>query len=111
MSNKWSIGTRIWFGFYILTQWIMFIEFATKPITATNELYQQWTWIYGISGLIGTALILWLAIGHKKTALYILLGMAALGAVFALFQGNVGSALLGMILPCINYLLSRKGVK
>lgn len=111
MNSKWNIGTKIWFAFYILTQWLMFIEFATKPITATNEVYQQLTLIYGIVGLIGTALILWLAIGHKKIALYILTGIALLGAAGNLFQGNVESAFLGLILPGINYLVSRKGVK
>lgn len=111
MNNKWGIGAKIWFAFYILTQWLMFIEFATKPITATNEVYQQLTLIYGIAGLVGTALILWLAIGHKKIALYILLGIAALGAVSSLLQGNAENAILGLILPGINYLISRNEVR
>lgn len=111
MNNKWNIGAKIWFTFYIMTQWLMFIEFATKPITATNTLYQRWTLIYGIVGAVGTALILWLAIGHKKIALYILLAIAALGAAGNLFQGNVESAILGLILPGINYLVSRNRVR
>lgn len=110
MTNKWKLGAKIWFAFYIFTQWIMFIEFATKPITAVNSVYQQWTLIYGIAGAIGTALILWMAIGHKKIALYILLGIAALGAVINLAQGSVGGMLLGLIFPVINYLIARKGV-
>lgn len=111
MNNKWNIGVKIWFAFYILIQWLMFIEFATKPITATDAVYQQLTLIYGIAGLVGTALILWLAIGHKKMALYILLGIAALGAASNLFQGNVESAILGLIFPGINYLISRNEVR
>lgn len=108
--KKWSIGTKIWFGFYIFLQWVMFIEYATKPITATSAAYQQVTLYFGIAGLIGTALILWLAISHKAAALITLTGISALGALITLFQGNVGGALSSMILPVVNLLITRNGV-
>lgn len=108
--KKWPIGKKIWFGFYILCQWLMFIEFATKPITATNAAYQQATLLYGVSGLIGTALILWLAISHRRVALNTMIVVAAIGAVLTLIQGNVAGALGSLILPAINWLVARKGV-
>lgn len=108
--KKWHIGAKIWFGFYILCQWLMFIEFATKPVTATNAAYQQVTLMYGFSGLIGTVLILWLAISHRKMALNILIVVAAVGAALTLIQGNTVGALSSLILPAINWLVARKGV-
>ena len=60
--------------FYILTQWNMFIKFVTKRITAINAVYQLWTMSYGFAVLAGNTLILWSAIGHKKTALCIEMG-------------------------------------
>lgn len=109
--KKWSIGAKIWFGFYILCQWIMFIEFATKPITAYNTAYQQATVMYGVIGLIGTALILWLAISRKKAALVTMLVIAGVNALIALIQGNVAGALSGLVLPAVNWLIARKGVE
>lgn len=108
--KKWNIGTKIWFGFYILCQWIMFIEFATKPITATNTAYQQATLIYGVTGLIGTVLILWLAISHRKAALNTIIVVVAVCAVVALIQGNVTGALSSLIFPAINWLITKNGV-
>lgn len=108
--KKWNIGTKIWFGFYIFLQWVMFIEYATKPITATNAAYQQATLYFGIVGLIGTALILWLAISHKKAAQMTIIVIAAVGALITLLQGNVAGALSGMILPAVNWFITRNGV-
>lgn len=109
--KKWSIGAKIWFGFYIFCNWLMFIEYATKPITAYDATYQTATILYGISGLFATALILWLAIGHKKTALYVMLAIAAVNTVINLFSAGVSSALLGLILPTINYFIARNNVE
>ena len=109
--KKWSIGAKIWFGFYIFCNWVMFIEYATKPITAYNGAYQTATILYGISGLFATALILWLAIGHKKTALYVMLAIAAVNTVITLFSAGVSSALLGLIFPTINYFIARNNVE
>lgn len=108
--KKWRIGAKVWFGFFILCQWLMFTEFATKPITATNAVYQQATLLYGASGLIGTVLILWLAISHKKAALNTLNVIAVIGAVLMLFQGNAAVAVGSLILPAINWLVTRRGV-
>ena len=110
MKKKWSIGAKIWFGFYILCQWVMCIEYATKPITAYNSAYQQATLIYGVIALVGTVLLLWLAVGHSRTALMILLVIAGVSAVISLIQGNVSGALLGLIMPGINWLIARNGV-
>ena len=109
--KKWSIGAKIWFGFYILCNWLMFIEYATKPITAYNEVYQSTTIIYGIAGCIGTALILWLVIGHKKLALYIILAIAAINVVISLVSGGGIFALSGLLLPTINWLITRNNVE
>ncbi|MDY5986460.1 MAG: hypothetical protein SPJ81_05805 [Lachnoclostridium sp.] len=109
--KKWSIGAKVWFGFYIFCNWLMFIEYATKPITAYNEAYQTATILYGIAGCIATALILWLAIGHKKLALYIMLAIAAINVVFNLVGGGGVYSLLGLILPAINWLIARNNVE
>ncbi|MDO5345250.1 MAG: hypothetical protein Q4E91_05855 [Lachnospiraceae bacterium] len=109
--KKWSIGAKIWFGFYILCNWLAFIEYATKPITAVNEVYQRATILYGISGAIATALILWMAIGHKKLALYIMLVLAGINAVLLLFNAGVMSALTSLIFPAVNWLIARNNVE
>ncbi len=111
LTTKWNLARKIWFGFYIFCQWLMFIEYATKPITAIDPAYQQATLIYGVVGAIGTALILWVAISHKRTALYTMMGVAAANAILTLFQGNPIGALTSMIMPTVNYLIARKGVE
>ena len=72
-----GIGAKLWFGLMILGQWIMFIEYATKPITRYNSAYQQATVIYGIVGIVGTALYLWLAIGKRKAPLVTIMASVA----------------------------------
>ena len=109
--KKWGIGAKIWFGLSILFSWLMFIEFATKPITAYNSAYQTATLIYGVAGAISTALILWLAIGHKKAALYTILVISAINVLINLVSGGGASALLGLVSPAITYLVARDKVE
>ena len=109
--KKWAVGTKIWFVFYTLCQWLMFIEFITKPITATEPAYQRATVIYGIVALFGTALILWLALSHKKSALNTMLVIAGVNALINLLQSGFGSMLLGLILPFLNWLIVHKQVE
>ena len=78
---------------------------------AYNEAYQTATILYGIAGCIATALILWLAIGHKKLALYIMLAIAAINVVFNLVGGGGVYSLVGLILPAINWLIARNNVE
>lgn len=106
MKRRWNIGTILWFAFYIFCQWLMFIEYITRQI-----IYPQAILIYGVSGLVGTALILWLAISKKKIALQVMLVIAGIGAVIALFSSGIFSALMGLILPGINWLIVRKRVE
>lgn len=109
--KKWSIGAKIWFGFCILCNWLRFIEYATMPITAYNSAYQMAALISGVVGCIATALILWLAIGHKKVPLYIMLGLAAVNVVIGLASGGGLSALLGLTAPAITYFIARNNVE
>ena len=109
-SKKWGIGAKIWFGLMIAAQWLMFIEYATKPITRYNSNYQRAALIYGIIGLVGTALYLWLAIGKSKAALIIILVIGGINTVSILFQGSVLSALLSLVAPTITFLIARKKV-
>ena len=109
--KKWGIGAKIWFGFYIFCNWIMFIEYATKPITAYNSAYQTATLIYGIAGCIATALILWMAIGHKLAPLCIIMALAVISTVIGLANGGGLSALLGLILPGITFLIAKNNVE
>ena len=109
--KKWGIGAKIWFGFYILCNWLMFIEYATKPITAYNSAYQTATLIYGIAGCIATALILWMAIGHKRVPLFIILGLSVVNTVIGLANGGGLSALLGLVLPAITFLIAKNNVE
>ena len=109
--KNWGIGAKIWFVFYIFCNWVMFIEYATKPITAWDLGYQRATFFFGVAGCIATALILWLAIGHKKAALYIMLVIAGIEAIGNLVNSGVTTALLGLILPTINYLVAHNNVE
>ena len=109
--KQWTVGTKIWFGFYTLCQWLMFIEYITKPITATDPAYQKAKVIYGIIALLGTALILWLALSHKKNALITMLVVAGVNALASLFRSGFGSMLLSLILPFLNWLIVHKQVE
>jgi hypothetical protein len=111
MENKnWGIGAKLWFGLMILDQWIMFIEYATKPITRYNSAYQQVTVIYGIVGIVGTALYLWLAISKKKAPLVTIMVIGGINVLSALIQGNVSGALLAAISPVVTFLVARRQV-
>lgn len=111
MNKKWNVGAIIWFVFYILCQWLMCIEYATKPATAYTPAYQQAALAYGIDALIISALILWMAIGHKRRALHILLGLAIVNTIIQLFTAGVSSAIFSFILPGINWLIARNHVE
>lgn len=111
MENKnWGIGAKLWFGLMILGQWIMFIEYATKPITRYNSAYQQATVIYGIVGIVGTALYLWLAISKRKAPLITIMVIGGINVLSALLQGNVSGALLATISPVVTFLVARRQV-
>ena len=106
-KKKWGTGAVIWFILMILAQWILFAEYITKPITAFNSTYQRLTILYGISGLIGTALYLWLIIGKKKTPAIIILILGILNTLSSFMDGGGVSALPGLITPVITYLVAR----
>lgn len=109
-ENKWGIGAKLWFGLMILGQWVMFIEYATKPITRYNSAYQQATLMYAIVGLIGTVLYLWLSIGKKKAALVTILAIGVINALVVLARGGGAQALLTLIAPVITFLVARRKV-
>ena len=106
-KNKWGVGAVIWFGFYILTQWLMCIEYATRPSSA----YQDMALIYGIDGAIGTALILWLAISRTKKPMICIFVCAAISAGVMLVQGSSGILCLGpFFMPFITWLIVRRTI-
>lgn len=111
MRDRWSIGAKIWFAFYIFCQWVMFIEYATKPATAYSPALQRATIIYGVAALIATALILWLAIGHKRAALYTMIAIAVVNAAILLIQGSLIPMLASLVMPTINWLIARYHVE
>jgi hypothetical protein len=88
----------------------MFTEYATKPITRYNSAYQQATVIYGIAGIVGTALYLWLAISKKKALLVTIMVIGGINVLSALIQGNVSGALLAAISPVVTFLVARRQV-
>ncbi len=107
-KKKWGAGAIIWFILMIISQWIMFIEYITKPATATNSALQKAALIYGIAGAIGTALYLWLWIGKKKAALITIIVLNVISVVITLINGGGVSSVLGLISPLITFLVSRK---
>ena len=110
-KSKWGIGAVIWFGVDILTQWLMCIEYATKPATAYTTAYQNMALIYGIDGAIGTALILWLAISKTKKPMICIFVCAAISAGVMLIQGNSGILCLGpFLMPFITWLIVRRTI-
>lgn len=110
MKKKWSIGAMIWFVLMILGQWLMFIEYKTKPITAYNSDYQRATVIYFVAGVIGTALYLWLVIGKSKAALTTLLVVSGINAAITLFGSGLVTALISLICPAITFFVARNTV-
>ena len=106
-NGKWGIGAKLWFGLMILGQWLMFIEYATKPITRYNSDYQHMTLVWFFVGAIGTIIYLWLAIGKSKAALSTIIIMGIINALVSLVQGGPGSAILPLIAPTITWLIAR----
>ena len=109
-NNKWGIGAIIWFCLMIAAEWLMCIEYATKPAMQYNTAYQKAAVIYGIIGLVGTLLYLWLLIGKKKLALIIILAIAGISIIRMLFQGSFIIALVAAIKAAITFLIARKEV-
>lgn len=106
-ESKWSIGAKIWFAFVIFCQWIMFIEYYTRPARAA---FQNELMIWGIVGIIGTVLYLWLAFGKSKAALNIIVAIGVINVIFGFSQGAGLASLLALILPGITYLIAHKKV-
>ena len=94
----------------IAAEWLMCIEYATKPATQYNTAYQKAAVIYGIIGLVGTLLYLWLLFGKKKLALIIILAIAGISIIRMLFQGSFIIALVAAIKAAITFLIARKKV-
>ena len=63
--------------------------------------------IYGIVGIVGTALYLWLAISKKKAPLVTIMVIGGINVLSALIQGNVSGALLAAISPVVTFLVAR----
>lgn len=110
-KKKWTIGAKIWFVLMIIAQWIVFINYVTAPIIKYSEVHQRAAIIAGISGAIGTFLYLWLLIKKRKTALMIILGIAALNIIVTFIQGNVSNALMSIPVPLITYWISKDVVE
>lgn len=101
----------VWFVLMILGQWVMFIEYATKPITAYDSAYQRATMIYGIAGAVGTAVYFWLIIGKKKAPLYLIVASGIFNACLSIASGgSLISALSCMIAPWITYAIAHNTV-
>ncbi|MBP3653336.1 MAG: hypothetical protein J6J78_09755 [Clostridia bacterium] len=104
--KTWNIGAKIWFVFYVFVQWILFIEVITARNRPGNLIST-----FFITGFVMTVLILWLAFSHKREALYVLLGIAAVNAVMNLVNGGFEPMLRSLVLPGVNYLVARNGVE
>ena len=109
-KNRWNIGAILWFVLMIACQWLMFIEYATKPITKEKVEYQRLTVLYLIVGLIGTALYLWLIFSKKKGVLLTILTLSVINTITMLFKGDFSTALISLIQPTITFLIARKTV-
>ena len=104
---KWSIGTIIRFVLVILGQWLLFIEYATRPSMGISD---PATKVAGIIGAVGTALYLWLIISKTKTAMYTIIAVTAVSAVISFFGGAGAGVFLSLIIPAITYLIVRKTI-
>ena len=109
-TNKWGIGAIIWFCLMIAAEWLMCIEYATKPDTQYNTAYQEAAVLYGFIGLIGTLLYLLLLIGKNKAALLIILVIAGISIIRTLIQGSFIIALIAAVKNGITFLIARKKV-
>ncbi|MBQ7215600.1 MAG: hypothetical protein IJS39_06415 [Synergistaceae bacterium] len=104
---KWSIGTLIWFVLVILGQWLLFIEYLTRPSMGFSD---PATKVAGIVGIVGTALYLWLMFSKTKTAMYTIIAVTAVNALISFFGGAGPAAFLGLIVPALTYLIVRKTI-
>lgn len=109
-KNKWNFGAVFWFVLMIACQWLMFIEYATKPNTKIKVEYQRLTVFYLIIGLIGSGLYLWLFFSKKKGALLTILILSGINTISLLLKGDISFALISLIGPSITFLVARKVV-
>lgn len=109
-KRKWSAGAIIWFAFMIFGQWIMFIEYATKPITKEKVEYQHLAILYFIMGAIGTALYLWLIFSKRKEVLVAILIIAGINLLCVMIKIDFFIALPGFVTLFLTFLIARKTV-
>ncbi len=109
-KNKWNFGAVFWFVLMIACQWLMFIEYATKPNTKIKVEYQRLTVFYLIIGLIGSGLYLWLFFSKKKGALLTILILSGINTISLFLKGDISFALISLIGPSITFLVTRKVV-
>ena len=109
-KNKWNFGAVLWFVLMIACQWLMFIEYATKPNTKIKVEYQRLTFFYLIIGLIGSGLYLWLFFSKKKGALLTILILSGINTISLFLKGDISFALISLIGPSITFLVARKVV-
>ena len=110
-EKTWGVGSHIWMILMILLQWLMPIEFWTKPITATNAAYQTAAIVYTIAAVVMTALFIWLWVSKSKVALRVYLVLAAVSAVISIAHSGLGSAVLSLIFPVLTYIILRSRVE
>ena len=104
-KTKWSRGAKIWFTLMIIGQWLTFINEATKRSVDDQAMLAA-----GIVGAIGTALYLWLAFSKTKAALYTIIVIGIVNAVYAFMNGVTVGAVLGLIVTAVTYSIANKVV-
>ena len=104
-DEKWGVGAKIWFALVIIGQWIPFIEESTKRIVDSNAVL-----IYGVLGILVTALYLWLIFKKSKTALIILIVLVGIDAIYVMSTLGFETAITSLIGPAITFRIAYKKV-
>ena len=109
--KKWSVWNYIWFALHMLGNWLMCLEYATKPATAYTPEYQQLVWVYGISAALVTAIFLWLMIKRSRAAMIIVMVIQGIDAVAALIRGNIIGVISSIVSILILWAICRNRVE
>lgn len=110
-EKRWGAGSNIWMAFLVLMQWLMPLEYWTKPITASSPAYQNAAILYTVVAIVSTALILWLWISKGKVAFSVFLIVELIDAIVTLIQSGFVYMLLALIVPFITWLILRKRIR
>lgn len=109
--KNWGVGSTILVVLMALKEWLLPIEYWTKPITRYNEAFRQAAVIYTFAAIAITLLYVWLLVTKRKSALYTVLVICGISVIVALVQSGFSAVFFGsLVTPALLFFILRDRV-